>query len=127
MNQVSDEYGKPFFFNFLQGVFVKPFIILDKLQDKELPPVIENHFDVAFLKSLDFTLYAKALTKKTIWVKRQKFSLHILPSEEPHPEGYKKINLLPPNHYFERDSANHKVRLIGIFTNPTGYGRWHYY
>lgn len=124
MNQILSEYGQNFLFSFSDGEFVKPFLIIDKLCDNIKTPIIENYFDTDFLKVIDFTLYSKQLTKKTVWVKRQKMSIHILPSESPVPPGYRKLKTLPPNHYIERDVANHRVRLIGIFTNPSGYGLW---
>jgi len=129
MNKVFDIDGEQVssILNFNDFDFVQPFVIVDKLREKELPPQINISTNINKLKEIDFTLYSKNLTKKKIWIKGQRFVVYIRPTEEIPEKGFKKITKLPPNHYFEIDTANHKVRIVGLFSHPSGYGDWIYY
>lgn len=128
MNKIYDIDGEQIscVFNF-EFAFIKPFIIVDALRDKERPPKIGTFTDITKLKEIEFTLYSKNLTKKKVWVKRQKIALYVRPIEDVAEKGFKKTIKLPPNHYFEIDTANHKIRIVGAFAHRSGYGDWIYY
>ena len=104
--------------------FVHPHIIFDTLKDKEVEPDIKVLEDLETLKEISFILYAKPLSKKKTWAKRQKYILHLMPEEAPTEKDFKILNKLPANHYLEVDVANHKIRLIGSFVNEEGVSNW---
>lgn len=127
MNKVFDTDGEQISLINFNFNFIQPFIIVDKLRDKELKPQIETFSEINKLREVEFVLYSKNLIKKKTWIRNQKFFVSIKPKEEPIEKGFKKINKLPPNHFFERDMANHKIRVVGVFSHPSGYGDWIYY
>jgi len=127
MNNIYDTDGEQISLTTCDASFIKPFIIVDRLRDRELKPEIEPFSNIRKLKEIEFVLYSKNLTKKKTWIRNQKFFLSIKPEEEPLEKGFKKINKLPANHFFEIDTANHKIRIVGAYSHPSGYGDWIYY
>lgn len=129
MQKVFNEYGEKissitFFSN---PFFIQPFIIFDKLRGKELPEKIKVHKEISILNDIDFVFYSKNLKKKFCWLRGQKMLFLIRPSENPKESGWRQLTKLPLDHEIHVDVANHKVRLVGHFTHPSGFGEWIYY
>ena len=104
-----------------------PHFFFDTLKDKELEPEIKIEEDMNFLKDIEFVLYAKPISKKESWAKRQNSILYLRPEESPKEEDFRILNKLPSNHYFEVDVANYKVRITGPFVSKNHVGPWLHY
>ena len=127
--KIQNEFGEVinsiFPFNFIE--YTQPYLLVDTLAEKEKTPDIRRDSDMNILTEIDFVLYMKLITRKNAWLRWQKFILFLKPAEDTKEPGYKKLNKLPPNHEFEVDNANCKVRIVGPFTTKYGFSDWVYY
>ena len=109
-------------------IFYEPFLRIDQLADKEVEPDIRVYDEIGALDDLKFILYAKPLTKKECWTKRQKYKLFLMKEDGPVEKTFKKLRKIPSNHFVEVDIANYKFRLVGDFISPNKNATgWIYY
>jgi len=106
---------------------INPYFIKDRFQKKLKTPNIKVFENISILQEIDFVIYAQQINKKQTWAKRQKYELHLRPTESPVESGFIQLKKLPLNHLIEIDSNNSKVRLSGPFVHPTKSQEWRDY
>jgi len=122
--EILNEDGEVVFNYPSDDSFIFPHIFYDILSDKEKEPELKLTREMEVLSEVDLIAYSKPISKENAWAKRQKVVVFILPEETPVEEKFKKLKVLPSNHYFQIDVANSKIKIIGPFTDDSG---WIYY
>jgi adenine specific DNA methylase Mod len=108
-------------------ILENPFFIKDRFQEKLKQPQVKVFENISILKEIDYIIYAEEIKKKTTWAKRQKYELHLRPSDAPVEDNFIPLKKLPLNHFIEIDVNNSKVRLVGPFVHPTKRNIWRDY
>lgn len=108
-------------------IFEKSFIINDIIKKKDKVPEIKIYEDLNIIKEFQFTAYGKELEDNEKWAKRQRYAIHLRPSESPVEKSFKKLLRLPTNHYVEVDTNNCRFRIVGDFVDLREKGRWFEY